>query len=386
MKKVALTMTFMLLIVCGCESTLEKKVSTIHLLPTSQQGGVTVDPSIDEDVLMTEAEVIAYASEILEVDETNPEVTWISSEEFYTGYEHVLDLVGTPEEIAAYYDTLRIVPSQALCVANFSNASALINPDKRSGRKLVVGHVGITIDPDWFDWIDFEDDYGVTTFEDLLDAQPDIPGPVDHWKFDCTKLKQCTDILFPPMPIDSVNTVTHALCSVSDLEGVYNDCDSIARSFTLAFTRPIDPIGGGGFPSLAPAKRNIVSSDIEDYTPAEFMQLEYCEMIPYIERKLGWDYQGVPLAIATMFLNSHGITVTTYTGNTEAMIRQTIIDGNIPLLYKDGEWSFVFKYLEHTYRNSTIKYTYFIDPCYPDLGLNVVENVYNEYTVVVLEY
>ncbi len=147
-----MTVLLGLMVCCSEQEVMNDATRTKRFAPNQVTGGVDVDPRLDATVLMTETEVVALASSVLGVNESNPEVTWIASEDFYAGYEKVLQLTGTQEEIAQFYDTLQIVPSKCFCVVNYSNASALIRPDKRLLYKFILGHIGKRIDPGWCKW------------------------------------------------------------------------------------------------------------------------------------------------------------------------------------------------------------------------------------------
>ncbi len=391
MKKLFFVVVLLGLMICCSEKEqlIDDSRRTKRFIQGQPIGGVQISPELDSVVLMTEEEIIAYAAMMLDVNETNPEVTWIDSQDFYGGYARILLEVGTSEERAAFYDTLRIVPSKCFCVVNFSNASALIDPDRRSAQRWISGHIGITLNPEWFKWTDFDDYFGVTSYEDWFDMQ-DMSDMVDHSLEDCMKVKNWAgkygNRTMPFVYCQSSAAEHHELCTESDLDGAYDDCDSIERSFFRSL-RPIEfPIERPPFIEI-PIQCN-VNSDTDDLTPLEFMQLEYCEMIPYIERKLGWAHSWVPLDVARSFLNRHGITVTTYTGDNDAVVRHAILNEEVPLLYKDGEWSFVYKYIKNFRGCLEMEdtYSYHIDPCYPNVGKNVMDSIDSECTVVVLEF
>ncbi len=194
MKKLLFIATILLLLAaCSDQQDIATPALQKHLAPRTLTGGKQIDPQLDDRFLLTQPEVVSYAKTLANVEDTNPEVIWIESADFYVGYERVLQATGTTEEIMAYYDTLQVVPSKCICIVNFSNASVLIDPDRRSTQRGIVVHQGTTADPAWCKWTDLTD--GVTisapTFEDWVNSLQ-LSGPTQSWRENCHSLKQWT--------------------------------------------------------------------------------------------------------------------------------------------------------------------------------------------------
>ncbi len=407
MKKLSFLAVIILFLI-GCESrTVEQNLIPKRLAPTNVEGGLRIDPEINDDVLSSAEEVAFLAASTMGLDEDDATVTWISSQDFYIGYERILQATATQAELDAFYDTVHVVPSQALCVVNFESdtAFAIINPDTRVGaqNQFIRGSYGRTFDPNLLKLTDLVANRTVTVdiIDDIMSA---YTGPYSTFiKDDLTRLTKCDDIIIPPTipnvimhcaPIQEQSD-TISFYEDGDLAGVFDDCDSIESNIARAFGKII-----GQFPIItSPIIGGVLSCSLNEptnfddnyYTPEEFMRAEYCQVIPYIESYVRGGSYIMTRAEAADFLEEHGIIVTTYQGDNNAVVLQAMQDDKIPLLYKENRWSIVYrcqKVLWHCpygepYRP---KYMFSIDQCHPDAIADFTDQIEDDYTIVIIEY
>ncbi len=369
--------------------------------------GIIVDSSQDENWLIPENEVISLASSIMGLSANNATVTWISSQDFYGGYERILLETASIAELADFYSTTHVVPSKALCVVNFDNAFVIINPDMRgSGKNLFIsaGH-GRTFDPNLLKWTNTTAGQTITdSIFDTMAASVPMPYRIDV-RDDLKQLKYCTDELIFEYNNDHAILMCApliepyiSLCSHEDLVGAYDDCDSVRTSIARALGlwesfQPILPrptVPGDNIQSDGGNLSTCSTNNGNDYPLDDFMQMEYCDIILYVERYIGVGSQFIPLSTATNFLRNHGINVLTYTGDNESVVNQSLLEGKVPLIYKEGDWSVIYRVDKQFWNcpdhKDFLHYLYWIDKCRPESTVDVKKTIPEDATIVILEY
>ncbi len=377
---------------------------TKRLAPTNVEGGFRIDPGIDSDVLASASEVAFLAASTMGLDEDDATVTWISSQDFYIGYERILQVTATQAELDAFYDTIHVVPSQALCVVNFESdtAFAIISPDTRLGNhnQFIKGSYGRTFDANLLKFTPLTEGITVTStiIDDIMES---YTGPYPFIvKDDLTHLTKCDDFIIvqpPHITVDcAVSFDTISFYETGALADVFDDCDSIESSIARAFGKiiihnpsfPTFPVYNGGTRSLPMDELIESEDDIED--PEEFLREEYCQILPYIESYVRGGSYIMTYEQAADFLDEHGIIITTYQGDNNTVAFQAMQDGKIPLLYKDNEWNIVFQCNTMTfycpYGNTHHRCLYSIDKCQFDPIADIDKEIDDSYTVVIIEY